>query len=264
MNQLDENLAHGKACYQNAQEVIRFVDSKTGVMTGVVTVTTGIPLAVFHFILSGKSDEAATIWAWIDQGGAPRWLVGLSASFLLLGFICGVWSLVAATSGLMARRPLNNLLQHPSLPKELGRLIWKIVTFGRGGKRPQKPPEITCLFPFFDEGRREEALKKFQKLGAGKYTADEILHEYGLQLGSVGSILATKINRNRKAVHWFEGQVAMYAVSTILSAALIFCYLPGRQPKKEPWDPTAPGHASITISSAPARLAVIQKDASQG
>lgn len=242
-----DNLSHAKASYQNTQEVIRFVDSKTGVMTGVVTVTTGIPLAIFHFVLSGKSDEAATILAWIDQGGVAKWLVGVSALFLLLGFICGVLSLVAATSGLMARRPLNNLLQHDPLLEELGRLILKIVTFGKAGKRAPKPPEVTCLFPFFTEEQRKEALKKFQKLGEGNYTREEILREYGLQLGSVGNILATKINRNRKAVHWFEAQVATYAVSTILSAALIFFYSPWNKPKEDPWDPTHPGNASVGL-----------------
>lgn len=256
-NEFDINLAHAKDGYANAQEVIRFVDSKTGVMTGVLTVTTGIPLAVFHFILSGNSNEGATILGWINQGGVPKWLAWLSASFMLVGFASGVVSIIAATSGLMARRPQKSI-EDDSLLKELGRVILKGLTFGIKGNAPRSAqPEVTCLFPFFTPRQRAEARKKFELLKSGGYDRADILREYGLQLESVGSILETKISRNRKAIHCFEGQIAAYAISTVLSVALIVCYPPiPKIDKLQPpdpallptWDPTLRGHARTNCS----------------
>src|SRR5205823_494545 len=105
-----------RTAYANAQDVIKFVDTKTGVMTGVLTLTTGIPLAVFHFVVSNNSNEAAAIFRWLHESGViAKILVYISAVAMCAGFIFGVVSLLAATSGLMARRPRTASVTEDSL-----------------------------------------------------------------------------------------------------------------------------------------------------
>jgi len=242
-DEIDVNLTHAKAGYTNAQEVIRFIDSKTGIMTGVLTVTTSIPIAIFHSILSGSSNEVAMIVAWTRQGGASQWLVWLCAFFMIVGFALGIVSLIAATSGLMARRPLKSV-RDDSLLKEIGRLILKTLTFGKKGEASgERPAEVTCLFPFFGPKQQTEASKRFHKLGTSSYSKADVLREYAMQLESVGSILETKISRNRKTIQCFEGQIVAYAISTLLAVALFASHFPTE--KRDRWDPTLPGHAIL-------------------
>jgi hypothetical protein len=239
-----DSLEYARAGHSNAQEVIRFVDSKTSVITGIVTATTAIPLAIYHFLFSGDSNEGATIAAWVAEGGAPESLVIVAGLFLFLGFCFGVLSLLAATSGLMARRPRETLFKDDSLAKELALGLLRTVTFGKKGGFSSGPlQEVTCLFPLFKPAQREEAMEKFRKLGAAEYDSAEVLREYALQLESLGSILETKISRNRKAIRFFESQLGVYAVAVVLSVVLVFCFPPSSYPKERQWDPTLPGHA---------------------
>jgi len=245
------NIEHAKAAYSNAQDVIKFVDTKTGVMTGVLTITTGIPLAIFHFLISQKSNEAATIFRWLyESGRISTILVCVSAAAMCLGFILGVASLLAATSGLMARRPRTASHEEDSLWKEVGCALLHAFTFERK-RRPQsdeaKPP-VTCLFPLYPAHRKKEALEKFEKLAKGDYQPADVLQEYALQLESVGNLLETKISRNRKAVHFFEGQILAYMLSSLVSVVLILAYADSR-PKKIEWDPRDPGHAIYSLPS---------------
>ena len=245
------NIEHAKTAYTNAQDVIKFVDTKTGVMTGVLTITTGIPLAVFHFVVSNNSNETATIFRWLHESGLiAKILVYISAAALCAGFIFGVVSLLAATSGLMARRPRTANDKEDSLWKEVGFALLRAVTFGRKGNRGSNEPQppLTCLFPLFPPHRKKEALANFRNLAAAKYDARDVLREYASQLESVGSILETKINRNRKAVRFFEGQLAAYMVSSVLSVILIIIY-PDSSSQKIERDPRDPDHAHQLVSS---------------
>jgi hypothetical protein len=249
---LNENLAHARASYANAQDVIKFVDTKTGILTGVLTITTGIPLAVFHFIISHKSDEATTINYWLHESGCvARILLYVSAIAMCVGFTFGVISLLAATSGLMARRPRTAKHKEDPLWREIMRAVLHGITFGKIGTRAssEPQPELTCLFPLFPPERREEAVANFRKLAAGKYRTEDILREYTVQLESVGSVLGTKISRNRKAVRFFEGQLAAYVLSSILSVILVFAY-PYQPTDKDQWNLAARGHARKALKHA--------------
>jgi len=232
------NVEHAKAAYANAQDVIKFVDTKTGVLTGVLTITTGIPLAIFHFVVSQKSEEAATIFRWLHQSGAiAKILVYVSATTMCLGFVFGVISLLAATSGLMARRPRTASHSEDSLGREIGRALVRTITFGRKGNPRLESPEapLTCLFPLFPPRRKSEAIENFRRLAEGKYTPEHVLREYASQVESVGSVLETKINRNRKAVRFFEAQIVAYMVSSVLSVVLVIGYpdSPGRKSERD-------------------------------
>jgi hypothetical protein len=242
------NLTHARSAYADTQEVIRFVDGKTGIMTGIVTLTTGVPLAILHSSLMPDSFERAAVSGWLAQPGLPRWLSIASISLMLLGFAFGVISLVASTSGLMARRPRTT--PRGTVAQEVGRVVLRAITLGKMGAPPPPAalPEVTCLYPSFKPEQRAAALRKFQKLEAGEYDQAEVLKEYSLQLVSVGSILDTKIKRNRQSVRWFEGQVTSYAISIFLAVILIFGYQRPEESKDQLWDPTAPGHAETNIA----------------
>lgn len=216
----ERNLNHAKASYSNAQEVIRFVDSKTAILTGIVLVTTGLP---FVLIQTLWSTDANSVLKWIcNLNLIHPWLVNAEIVVALVGSICGVLSILASTNGLMSRLPVKgkhrdpHILLHPlyflfgQLP-----LVNRLVTAPR--------PPVTCLFPLHTHETHTDALKAFRKIGSGRYSRQDILEEYEKQLESVGKILNCKIQRNRDAVSWFEVQILVYAVSaiTILIVGLI-------------------------------------------
>ncbi len=190
----ENNLAHARALYANAQEVIRFVDTKTSVLTGILTVTTGIPLALLPYVLVRKSDESSALVQWYSGGGHGKMVVIAAIVTTLLGFCCGIFSLLASTNGLMSRVPRVGGEIQEALTLELGRVLLRTFTLGLMGKRATRNEVLTSLFPIFRFDQADRALKNFRKLGQGAYTRSEILEEYAAQLESVGSILNIKIS----------------------------------------------------------------------
>jgi hypothetical protein len=208
---LEDNLIHARASYANAQDVIKFVDTKTTVLTGIVTITTGIPLVILRYVLLEKAAQSLAVTQWYSRAPTLGRYAFIAAVILLaIGFVFGLLSLLASTNGLMARTPRKARDKQRSLSRELGNLLLRTVTFGLFGKRETKSGRLTCLFPLFASNQAEKALANFQRLGKGDYTRAEILEEYAAQLESVGSILNTKILRNRKAIEWFERQIFVY------------------------------------------------------
>jgi hypothetical protein len=218
---LEDNLLHARAAYANAQDVIKFVDTKTTVLTGIVTITTGIPLVILRYLLLEKAGQTVALFDWYYRTARlGRYALIASVVLLASGFACGLASLLASTNGLMARTPRKARDKQRSLAQELGSLLLRTVTFGLAGKREAKTGRLTCLFPLFGASQAEKALANFQKLAAGKYTRAEILEEYAAQLESVGSILNTKILRNRKAVEWFERQIFIYLACIVVGIGI--------------------------------------------
>lgn len=220
------NLEHARAAYVNAQETVRFVDSKTGVLTGVLTVTTGLPFALIQFIGSSDSGRAGKLIDWYGNCGVFAALV--TSIPLLAGMFFGTMSLLSSTNGLMARHPQRAGQRERGLPRELlgflGRKIAGLV--GHQGKPTGTTVQLTSLFPLFPPHRSTEARKKFEKLGRGDYERRDILSEYGAQLESIGAILHTKIDRNREAVRWFELQVVSYLFAAAAGLAILIFYQP--------------------------------------
>jgi hypothetical protein len=221
---LDDNLIHARAAYANAQDVIKFVDTKTTVLTGIVTITTGIPLVILRYVLLEKPGQSLPVMDWCAHAGIFAHCAIFAAIVLLaVGFACGLASLLASTNGLMARTPRKARDKQRSLSRELGGLLLRTATFGFFGKRKIESGRLTCLFPMFASHQAEKALANFQKLGRGEYTRAEILEEYSAQLESVGSILHTKILRNRKAVEWFERQIFAYLACVAIAVVVFVC-----------------------------------------
>lgn len=203
------NLEHAKASYANAQEAIRFVDSKTAILTGIVVLSTGIPFAVGQFICSDDSIPQS-IFTWLSQYHVDHpILFRVKIGGALAASLCGVLSLLASTNGLMSRLPRRgsrkefNILLPPMI------FLLCRIPFIRGFFNPPKP-RVTCLFPLHNPASLDQARIVFEKIGRGGYSRNDVLEEYQIQLESVGAILETKIRRNREAVGWFEVQIVFY------------------------------------------------------
>jgi hypothetical protein len=215
------NLEHARAAYANAQETVRFVDSKTGVLTGVLTVTTGLPFALLQFVVSSDSDRAGKLIDWYGSCGPMA--AAATTIPLIIGIFFGTMSLLSSTNGLMARHPHKAGQRESGMPKELiGFLMQKIgALFGRRSKPTGTTVKLTSLFPLFPPHRTAEAQEKFDRLGRGEYDRREILAEYGAQLESIGTILHTKIDRNREAVRWFELQILSYLLAAAAALGVL-------------------------------------------
>lgn len=218
------NVEHARAAYANAQETVRFVDSKTGILTGVLTLTTGLPFALIQFVISSDSDRAGKLIDWYGNCGPVATLV--TTLPLLLGMLFGTMSLLSSTNGLMARHPHRAGHRERGLPRELLGFLKQKITgfFGKPAEPTGTTVRLTSLFPLFPPHRSTEAQELFAKLGRGEYDRSEVLSEYGAQLESIGAILHTKIDRNREAVRWFELQIVSYlAAAAAAVVIMVFC-----------------------------------------
>jgi hypothetical protein len=241
------NCDHAKAGYANAQEVVRFVDSKTAILTGVVTVTTGIPFALFQFIISTETERAGRLLE-IYRSCGPVTLA-LTLAPIGFGIMAGTLSLLSSTNGLMSRQPTAYGAKEGGMLRELLRFLGHKVhnLFGGPPRVTGHSGTLTSLFPLYPTWRANDATENFLSLARGEYSRRRILEEYASQLASIGSILDVKINRNRDAVRWFEIQALCYMVSASAAIAVFFCCL---HPTKET-KPLPPDAASI---SSPAPL----------
>lgn len=237
-DQLDDNLTHARACYSNAQDIIKFVDTKTTVLTGIVTITTGIPLVILRYVLFEKQPQPIAVVGWYAHATSfQRWVAIAEVVLLAIGFVCGLASLLASTNGLKARTPRKARDKQPSLSQELGQLLLRTLRLGFFGKRTIQSGKLTSLFPLFASHQADKAVANFQKLGRGDYTRAEILEEYAAQLESVGSILNIKILRNRKAVEWFERQIFAYIGCVLIGLTLLISQMSRETPVSQPQAP---------------------------
>lgn len=209
------SLEQAKSGYQNAQETVRFVDTKTGVMTGIVTVTTGIPFVLLQWLLSKDnplSEYLATQFAHLHYG---TWFVAIGGIFAVLGVFLGILSLISSTSGLMARTPRSRTSKNPSAPAELVNFCLERIG---AKKRPVPDHALSALFPIFPSERSTEAERYFSKISKGEYDQKSVLSEYARQLFSIGSILDVKIRYNGYSIRFFELQISAYFVAVLLPA----------------------------------------------
>lgn len=234
---LGDNLQHAKDSYANAQDVIKFIDSKSAVLTGILVITTGIPFAVLQIPLSSEKVSFSTLWTWFSACG--KWSqVAACISILLLvaGVACGCMSLLSSTNGLRARRPRKSGTRERGLFLEL--LCFLV---GRDERKGKADTQLTALFPQYSVNRSGEAKKLFQKLGKGKFTKEEILGEFAIQLESVGNVLEAKITANKNAFRWFELQILSYLGSAVIAGILsALSFLPIQ------WASPAGNPASVT------------------
>jgi hypothetical protein len=227
------HLDHAKAGYTNAQETIRFIDTKTGILTGVLLVTTGLPFVFLNFLCSDEGKPAKEYLL------AHGWTARTMGFFFLLGLLCGILSLMSATNGLMARSPRPGSFRERSILLELCHFILCKLHI-RDRANPTVP--LTALFPLYPPERTTEAITNFEKLGRAELDRRTLLWDYRLQLETIGNIVYTKLDRNRDAVRWFEIQILSYSIALVI-ALLAAIFAKGSEPK--PAQP-APAKAAST------------------
>jgi hypothetical protein len=172
-------LAHAKEGYMNAQAVIRFIDTKCSVVTGLVTLSLGIPWVVVRWLAEQKPGDLLNLQ---DITARSPFYCTVALALVVLGGGAGLLSLVNALNGLQARRPAAK---------------------GR----------VTILFPMYDKNKQGSAARRsISRLGRGLNTR-EILREYQRQLLRVGQILHEKIDHLRRAVRYFQIEFFFYLAS---------------------------------------------------
>lgn len=192
-------LDHAAKGHANAQDVIKFVDTKTGILTGLVAVTTGLPLALLQWSAALDPKLAASLP--VFRAAHPMCFSFMSYS-LALAMLLGGGSAVSAIHGLMARnprRPYQGMLE----------FIQKAWLFLRRKPRTSSSSVVTVVFPIYRPKNKAAAKAYFEKAMRGM-SMNDVLREHGLQLFELGRILNRKIFCNRLAVSLFELQLFAY------------------------------------------------------
>lgn len=181
-------IKHAEASYKNAQDVIKFIDTKAGVIAGFAFIGIGVILQGIKTLLNLNEEMQTQI---VEMSKLhPAYVIilcGASLLSIILGLLC-IWYVVRCVTA----RP-------PSIASKL---------------------KHTILFPIFNENKDYGfARSYFEKIEAG-LTPREIAEEYSAQLLNVGAILYKKIMLQRRAAMVFLAQLVGLAITG--AALLLF------------------------------------------
>lgn len=177
----DDTLEHAKAGYANAQEVIRFIDTKAGAVIGLATLTMGVPVVTFQWLASQNGWSDFSFHALTRQSHWPCTVAAIAGGF---GMIFGVLVIISALLVLRARSPF-------------------------------KKSHITVLFPMYDAKTHiTRAHRVFSKIRSGM-SRKEVAREYEMQIRRVGAILDEKACRLNIATKWYTAQLVAYGIAAI-------------------------------------------------
>lgn len=178
-------LDHVKVAYANAQETIRFIDTKAGALTGLLTLAVGLPIWVVQWLSEQQAEDAA-LHVGLDK---------CEPYILIIGFLA--WS-----CGIMA-----------------GVISLWLVLDCISARLPSRRRKSVVLFPMVSGHHSAYAIAR--RLTAGMSTQN-IIGEYRTQCLRVGAILAKKVIKFNRAMLWFKAQIAAYGVGVL---AIILLYL---------------------------------------
>jgi hypothetical protein len=183
-------LNHAKDSYANGQSVIRLIDTKTGAVTGLATLTTAIPAGIFRwYFCDPAAEKAPLVTSCHLHPNATLCISGL----LLLAAIAGVISIVMSVQGLVARRPRKHKVRS----------------------------SLTILFPHYSDIYDKETDLLLSQLPEG-LTLTEVLQEYKHQILEIGVIITYKIKSHRHAVHLYQIEVLILLFAAMLAFAASF------------------------------------------
>ncbi len=184
--------AHAKDGYANAQETIRFVDTKAGALIGLVTILTGFPVLVAQWVLDKEASHPFSFQNLYTTH--PK--TSACLFFCLFGsLICGLISLYCALDAITARPTSHKV------------------------KKCRKI-RATVLFPINGGTKDTAYLVRAAREGM---TNRDVALEYGAQLVRVGSILNKKIKYLRCSVSCFKAQLG-FIILCAGAAIILFVY----------------------------------------
>jgi hypothetical protein len=172
----DQKLDLFKTGYCNAQDIIKFIDAKNGVVSGFATVAIGGTLALTMWIFENADACAKNVSNVLADDICVVVAAGLSVCF-------GAASLFCCLRSLIGRPP----------PEELYRI----------------------LFPCFVPKMLSNAKQMYQH-AAQSLTEDMILQEYWEQVAAVGQIIYKKLHWHRWSLIMCAAQFAAATESGIL------------------------------------------------
>jgi len=184
---IDQALLHAKDGYKNSQEVIKFVDTKTAVITGLNTLIVGSLVSLLKWSIESEKGSHATLpeLAFVHPCIAA-WFYALVTCCFVAALIClaaAIWSVLARSR---PRRLENN---------------------------------FTILFPLYREREETAACQAFEEKLKGM-TKKQILVEYEDQLRIVGMILGKKLKHIRVACFALLVELLFFVFSVALLALM--------------------------------------------
>lgn len=182
-------MEHLRASHANVQDVIKFVDTKTGALTGLVTLISTFPFLIFRYFTGEDFDIAKWNNPFPDHPNFP--LIGLS--LLALSLAGGVASIYCSLMSLTARPP-SRWIKPKTSHKD----------------------QFCILFPFYTPKQAGHAHEYFSKIITG-ITQKELLTEYVHQMEQLGSIIERK-------VRWHRYAAAGFCVQLVLPLLVIIPY----------------------------------------
>jgi len=208
---VEQTLAHAKAGYKNAQEVIKFVDTKAAVITGLSTVTAGFLLATLK-------------WSIESHGVSRPRLYQVTATHTCAAVFFYVFVVLSLLSLLVC----------------LAAAVWSVIARSRPRNLENA---FTILFPIYRRRDATQACRTFERKLKGMSKSD-ILTEYEDQLRIVGMILGKKLKHIRISC------IAILVQMTSLSIALgLLTYMYVTYPVKSPPCPDSRDIAMAVFST---------------
>jgi hypothetical protein len=195
---LSRTLDHVKVGYQNAQEVIKFVDTKTAVVTGLSTVLGGFLLIVLKWSVE------------LDGVSRPN-LEQLTAAKPCIAILFYLLVLTSLGSAVVC----------------LSAAVWSVIARARPRHLENR---FTILFPFYRQRDATDACKVFEQKFKGMTTVD-ILNEYEDQLRIVGMILGKKLKHIRVSCIALVIQIVCLTSALVLLASMYAMHPPLPRPK---------------------------------
>lgn len=200
-----EGIRHAESGYKNAQDVIKFIDTKAGVIAGFAFVGLGVVLqGIKEFLGFSKDVQNVIVDAFLRHPHCALAIFITSGLSSLCGVCC-----VGLVVRCVTARP----------------------------RRIASKAKHTILFPHWNEDAEYGyAREHFEKLESG-LTHKEIAIEYGDQLLNVGAILHKKIRYQRYAAHSFLVQFALLALTGMIVSFCTFQLMKGAAGSLKPTMP---------------------------
>jgi len=184
-SETERSLSHAKDGYKNAQEVIRFIDTKSTYFAGAALILVGFTMQLLKQYFELPAELKTQLAYAADYHPWAFFAIRAIAAFSMFFGVLALWSAVFS----LVARPTKKNSHHID----------------------------TILFPFFTGKATDRDI--CQKIVKGM-TEKNVAQEYACQIWNVGLILQKKVRRNRWAAGLFLVQIALLTIGGII---LVFC-----------------------------------------